>query len=635
MNRVILPANNVSGRNILVQSMFPSTNTIYEITMDYDLDGATITMPANCSLHFIGGSFKNTKTTVAHVIGSHTSFESDVDNIIGKNVNLDGTFRFKSILANWFIGSNLQTDTYTTDDADMFNRAFENALRIHGQLKRDNSSLTLLVTCRNDVYEIMNPISIGVGVSFDGNGCQFKPNSNMAGKFMFVANAVSSGSGFSQTLEYPGNILDTFGNFSVINSSPSVLCHMLYCADSRHIHNIKLFNPAKIIEWDPHYLDLKRCSDIKGYCVNIFPPTTSTNLNDLKQNAHFIIGLGDNAVIKNISDGLRFYVSNGAHVSFDHCLNCQFTFNECSCVSLSDLHNESGLIRLFTSSIKITNSYFYAKDGGNFILTGSYNKYSELQLNNVIFDNLKNINYNSYNICNTDGNSRLVAENVYGRLWNNNSQGHHGGTAFMLKHINNYINPNRFIQSGLEVLEDYLHIGKLNGNIVLPTFTEGAETYTATSYYRVMLIVDPVRNIRLIQGNITQYRSISSKKSINVNFANNSNNGVELLSGCILRIEMGSSSSSYSHYFDYGMVYKGLDTIKVIKDGSSYKVAFYSAKSINYGSYIDCNYYERHGSNVKVWLATNIVPSASSFKDTDEIYLPNGNSYRLISGQWV
>ena len=59
MGRKYLRKNLVDGKNILTQEMLPSANTIYIIQYDYDLNGATINVPANCTLDFQGGSLGN------------------------------------------------------------------------------------------------------------------------------------------------------------------------------------------------------------------------------------------------------------------------------------------------------------------------------------------------------------------------------------------------------------------------------------------------------------------------------------------------------------------------------------------------------------------------------------------------
>ena len=72
MGRKYLRKNLVDGKNILTQEMLPSANTIYIIQYDYDLNGATITIPENCTLDFQGGSLANGTVNLNYckIIGS-------------------------------------------------------------------------------------------------------------------------------------------------------------------------------------------------------------------------------------------------------------------------------------------------------------------------------------------------------------------------------------------------------------------------------------------------------------------------------------------------------------------------------------------------------------------------------------
>jgi hypothetical protein len=75
LGRVNLQKNivEVSGtdKNVLTQAMVNTANTIYHIQYDYDLNGQTITLPANVTLQFDGGSFAN-----GTIVGNHTKVSS-------------------------------------------------------------------------------------------------------------------------------------------------------------------------------------------------------------------------------------------------------------------------------------------------------------------------------------------------------------------------------------------------------------------------------------------------------------------------------------------------------------------------------------------------------------------------------
>jgi len=59
LGRKYLRKNIVDGKNILTQDMINSSNTIYIIQYDYDLNEETITIPEGCVLQFEGGSISN------------------------------------------------------------------------------------------------------------------------------------------------------------------------------------------------------------------------------------------------------------------------------------------------------------------------------------------------------------------------------------------------------------------------------------------------------------------------------------------------------------------------------------------------------------------------------------------------
>lgn len=59
MGYKILRRNIIDGKNILTQDMINQSYTIYVVQYDFDLDGATITLPEGCMFDFQGGSISN------------------------------------------------------------------------------------------------------------------------------------------------------------------------------------------------------------------------------------------------------------------------------------------------------------------------------------------------------------------------------------------------------------------------------------------------------------------------------------------------------------------------------------------------------------------------------------------------
>lgn len=91
LGRVYLRKNKVQGVNTLVQQMIDKPNTIYIIQYDYSLNGQTIIIPANCTLKFAGGSFKNgtiqfNQTTFINPKFSNVRFTGS---ILNQQLNID------------------------------------------------------------------------------------------------------------------------------------------------------------------------------------------------------------------------------------------------------------------------------------------------------------------------------------------------------------------------------------------------------------------------------------------------------------------------------------------------------------------------------------------------------------------
>lgn len=94
LGRKYLRRNIQQGKNILTQDMINQENTIYIIQYDYDLNGAEITIPNNCTLQFEGGSLSN-------------------GTINFNNTVLKGNYKFNNCyLNNKIISKNLSDDNF-------------------------------------------------------------------------------------------------------------------------------------------------------------------------------------------------------------------------------------------------------------------------------------------------------------------------------------------------------------------------------------------------------------------------------------------------------------------------------------------------------------------------------------------
>lgn len=91
LGRVYLRKNIVGDKNVLTQAMINKANTIYVIQYDYDLKEASINIPENSVLNFIGGAIGN-----GTIIGNKTKvINLNVDRIV-----LSGTWFDSGITSN-------------------------------------------------------------------------------------------------------------------------------------------------------------------------------------------------------------------------------------------------------------------------------------------------------------------------------------------------------------------------------------------------------------------------------------------------------------------------------------------------------------------------------------------------------
>lgn len=148
LGRKYLRRNIQQGKNVLTQDMINQENTIYIIQYDYDLNSAEITIPANCTLQFEGGSLSNGK------LNSNDSIINSKKEIIFKNIDISSLKIRGNCYSNWFY--NIEND----------NILLNNVLNCGAQyieLKKDiyNISTKILL---NEQYELPD---FGSGIILD------------------------------------------------------------------------------------------------------------------------------------------------------------------------------------------------------------------------------------------------------------------------------------------------------------------------------------------------------------------------------------------------------------------------------------------------------------------------------------
>lgn len=120
----ILRKNIQSNKNILTQSMINMPNNVYKIRYDFDLNGATINLPANSVLQFVGGSIKN-----GTLNGNNTVIEADSNAVIFDSVVIEGTWNVEHIYDSWFafntspsyISNQIITNILALSNDDVYN----------------------------------------------------------------------------------------------------------------------------------------------------------------------------------------------------------------------------------------------------------------------------------------------------------------------------------------------------------------------------------------------------------------------------------------------------------------------------------------------------------------------------------
>ena len=92
----LMPNIDEEGNNILLQEHLSLANHKYVVRYNFDLNGATITVPAGCIIEFDGGSFFN-----GSLVGNDTKIVNLYDYTIMTNINASGSFKtIKGVVTN-------------------------------------------------------------------------------------------------------------------------------------------------------------------------------------------------------------------------------------------------------------------------------------------------------------------------------------------------------------------------------------------------------------------------------------------------------------------------------------------------------------------------------------------------------
>lgn len=127
-----------------------SPSTIYKITHDINLGGATINIPSNCTLDFQGGSFSN-----GTLNGNNTDITTDKQTRLFNNITIAGTWKVANIYDSWF---------------DFIpNIEFDNRVNLQNlcNLTSDNFKSTIYISPAT--YYLSIPTNGGTGIYLNSN----------------------------------------------------------------------------------------------------------------------------------------------------------------------------------------------------------------------------------------------------------------------------------------------------------------------------------------------------------------------------------------------------------------------------------------------------------------------------------
>lgn len=168
LGRKYLRKNMVNEVNVLTQDFFTNedgtekTNTRYIIQYDYDLNGATLTIPEGCVLDFQGGSFSNGK-----IKGNLTLIEAPLVKILGEDLITDGSWNLDKINVEWFgaVGNGNSDSSTAVKNAIRFHNNNNRTTFVHGPYDHHRHTT---IQFNQGVYRINQSVVYNTGITFKG-----------------------------------------------------------------------------------------------------------------------------------------------------------------------------------------------------------------------------------------------------------------------------------------------------------------------------------------------------------------------------------------------------------------------------------------------------------------------------------
>jgi hypothetical protein len=210
---------NVDGtllsKEVIVRSIDEITfpNITYKIISDIDLGGTTLTISANCTLDFQGGSFSN-----GTIVGSNTKIESGLTKIFGTDITLSGTWIADSLSPEHFGTTGVdatQDTTYIQKALDCCAAINIKTVKLQNKIYQINSSLLIQSNIKlegatsrvwnNGSATILSLAENIVGISVESTGVEIND-------LKITGNATNTGISFTNRSYYfSGNKIITTG----------------------------------------------------------------------------------------------------------------------------------------------------------------------------------------------------------------------------------------------------------------------------------------------------------------------------------------------------------------------------------------------------------------------------------------
>lgn len=570
----------VLKKNKSFASQVTEPNTIYVIQYNFTLTD-DVTIPANCVLEFDGGSISGNYT----ITGQNTGIEAGLIKIFNTDITFAGTWNIDKILANWFIASN---------DTAMFQAAFDMGKNIN---ERPDYAYYITVNCLTKEYTISDTLFINYRVSFDGNNSRFIPSNNLGNKYMFSCNSSDCA---EWDAAYPGNFQCEIGNFRVLGSfGDGVKPRVIFCGDSRKIHDIDATNVTKLILYAAGYIDGKTIERV--YCNNPMSNVDKTSEQSIWNTCDVSLGIGDNANIKNCSFNLA--ADNLASVHVDSFMGFIYA-NTVKVLVCTNIHTEGGqFMRVYgRSNVEINGldaEVIYPDPVIQAFNSGGFRPV--ITLNNCVFTKLSGLGNNYWTYKALAGEAIFNVRNTFGVLsWDTGGNDRGNGVAVALLHpiSNNYhIDGNNGIAFYKDIIKDY----SIEGSLLNDTEKFSANTSGTDMYVKVIYLPPIPYSLFYFDSYI-----LGLKENTGVHLYS-FNNPATALGGLIIRFEIGETENNLTHYFEFKTVNGRIMNFAINKTENGYTFNNIPAKQIDYrkDDYIKIVHFENSGFQQTVKLSSD------------------------------